>query len=217
MHMSRLDWFTIVIVSICLIALSFLVYKTIMLMGDDADQMQTELPEARTNDPMTTYQEDTAPGAAATTPDSEDQDLDDDELPYDPKEVEAPPAKEPAAPEKKPTPAQTQRTDNTAEAKGDDPPSDTTPKGAAVPRSYSDTGNYLVVAGSFSQRSNADSQIRRLKRLGYDQARIEMIRGGTLASALVGRYDSYQAAKSVVDELNAKGVEAIVKTQSSSR
>lgn len=212
--MSRLDWFTIVLVTLLLGALGFLIYRTVQLIQqDDSNAPKTELRVG----------EDSGTGIAqadnAPMPTADEQDLDDDELTYDPQEIEAPSEKETSAVERK---ADTKT--NTAAAKETTPKPEpakaaaatetTTPKGG-TPTSYnsgsSSTGDYLVVAGSFSLRHNADNQVSYLKELGYNNAQVEMTRGGALASAMVGRFTNRNSAQQLVDELKRKGVDAIVK------
>ncbi|MCB0629212.1 MAG: SPOR domain-containing protein [Saprospiraceae bacterium] len=212
--MSRLDWFTIILVTLLLGALGFLIYRTVQLIQqDDSKAPKTELAAAPNTDNAQT------PGSAqsdnTTSPDTDEQDLDDDELSYDPQEVEAPTKKEETttdrtaktatntAAEKKPAPEPTR----TASA-------ETTPKGG-TPTSYSSssTGEYMVVAGSFSLRHNADNQVSYLKEIGYKNARVVMTKGGALASAMVDRFADRNSANKLIDELKGKGVEAIVKKE----
>lgn len=69
----------------------------------------------------------------------------------------------------------------------------------------------MVVAGSFSMRHNAEAQVKKLKQLGYDNARVEIFNGGALATALVDRFSNYDRAKNLVTELKGKGVDCFVK------
>lgn len=214
--MSKLDWFTILIVSICVIALGFLVYKTIQLMGNE----QPTVPRSEISDPRNEHQ--TAYESAAeaktdeeTTPGSNDQDLDDDELPYDPQEVEAPEQEQSTKAATPPATADAPKiADNgSSSSQTRSQPvasSETTAKGS-VPSSYNSTGEFMVVAGSFSMRYNAESQVKRLKSLGYGNARVEIFNGGALATALVDRFDDYDRAKRLVNELKGKGVDCFVK------
>lgn len=210
--MSRLDWFTIVLVTLLLGALGFLIYKTVQLIQqDDNKAPKTELSMA--GDATA------APADDAPAPGADDQDLDDDELTYDPQEIEAPAEKETTttsrqadtntntASEKKRTPATEPSRTATAE--------ETTPKGG-TPTSYSSTSNtgaFMVVAGSFSLRHNADNQVDYLKKMGYKDAKVEMTQNGALASAMVGRFSSRSGAQKLVEELKGKGIDAIVKKQ----
>ncbi|PHN05336.1 SPOR domain-containing protein [Flavilitoribacter nigricans] len=218
--MSRLDWFTILIVGICVIALGFLVYKTVQLMGNDQPDLdRSEIaddPTDRNEHQMAYESSGSARTDDATTPGADDQDLDDDELPYDPQEVEAPQGEEVSTPEP-PKSTTTKSSESSSASKTASEPrsqptaSSTTPKGG-TPTSYSSSsGDFMVVAGSFSMRQNAETQVKKLKQLGYDNARVEIFNGGALATALVDRFDNYDRAKNLVTELKGKGVDCFVK------
>lgn len=215
--MSRLDWFTIVLVTLLLGALGFLIYKTVQLIQQDGDASPNTEISASTNaeDPATYQNSGSAQTDNATAPDADDQDLDDDELSYDPQEVEAPVAEE----EK--SSGRAAKTENSAaaqkQASREPEPArtastETTPKGG-TPTSYntSGAGDFMVVAGSFSLRHNADNQVTYLKEMGYNGARVEMIQGGALASAMVAQFSDRNSAQRLVSELKGKGVDAIIK------
>ena len=221
--MSRLDWFTILIVSVCVVALGFLVYKTVQLMGNDKAPPRTEISKGNSaSDDKSAL---SATGEAKkmdqeAPPAADEEDLDDDELTYDPQEVEAPgekPATAAKQEEPRPTPAETSTSkrietpaaENRPKAQQSTAPA-TTAKGTTT-TGGSSTGEYMVVAGSFSQRFNAENQVKYLKDLGYSNASVEIFNNGALASALVDRFTSQDAAKRLVSELKGKGVEAIVK------
>lgn len=84
-----------------------------------------------------------------------------------------------------------------------------------VPTSFnaetSAEGDFMVLAGSFKQKANAEAQVRRLKRMGFDDARVASFNGGSLAVALVGRFDDAQAANKLATQVEAKGIDAFVK------
>lgn len=217
--MSRLDWFTILIVSICIIALGFLVFKTVQLMNNDQPNTTRSeiLEDDDRNEHQMAYNESTRAATDDDTPvpGADDQDLDDDELPYDPEEVEAPETNEPESnPDPEPrtvtTPKASDAGTSGSQPKTQAAPANTTPKGG-TPTSYDADGEFMVVAGSFSQRYNAESQVKRLKGLGYQNARVESFNGGALATALVDRFDNYDRAKALENELKGKGVDCFVK------
>lgn len=84
-----------------------------------------------------------------------------------------------------------------------------------VPNSYdgSSTGRYMVLAGAFSIRENAEKYASVLQRRGYEDATAQLFDRGKLAVVLVDRFESLNDAKSLVQELKDKGVEAYVQTQ----
>jgi cell division protein FtsN len=75
----------------------------------------------------------------------------------------------------------------------------------------SPTGNFMVIAGSYRVKANAEKEVARLKSLGYANARVGTFNQGSLASVLVNSFDSKADASSLVAELKEKhGVDAYV-------
>jgi cell division protein FtsN len=70
------------------------------------------------------------------------------------------------------------------------------------------SGDYLVIAGSFRQRMNAELQAARLRKMGFNQARMELFNRGAFAVVLVDRFSNLAEAQTLVNTLAAKGVEA---------
>ena len=68
----------------------------------------------------------------------------------------------------------------------------------------------MVIAGSYRQRTNADNQVAKLRKMGYDQARVELFDRGSYAVVLVNRFNAYGDAKRLVSELSGKGIDAMV-------
>ena len=200
--MSKLDTFTVFMVSFCLVALSYLVYKTIKLR-----ELKKEIPtsvitpedgaeETTTANPIKFDDEGKVIKPAA----ADEADLDDDQVNVDngtlAEEEEAAPAEKEAEKPKEQIAAK--------------------PAEEEVPDNFESTGssangNYLVLAGSFKQKANAEAQVKRLKKLGFDEAQVTSFNGGSLAVALVGRFDDSAAANKLAKQLEAKGVDAFVK------
>ena len=67
-----------------------------------------------------------------------------------------------------------------------------------------DYGKYMVIAGSYKVRRNAEKEVARLNSLGYLNARIGIFNQGTYASVLVNAYDSKSEASALVAELKAQ-------------
>lgn len=196
--MSKLDTFTVLIVGLCLAALGYLVYKTIKLR-----ELKTLTTSEIVNKENTqTISEDTTSLAQDKLVDpTEDADLDDEQLSVKGgtlvEEEEAKPAVKNEAPAEK-----------IAETKAE----------PIIPKSFeektstaSKNGDFLVLAGSFKQKANAEAQVKRLKKLGFNTAEVTSFNGGILAVALVDRFDSQNEASKLVDALKAKGVDAFVK------
>jgi cell division septation protein DedD len=73
-------------------------------------------------------------------------------------------------------------------------------------------GAYLVVAGSFKSKANAQKAVKQLKQLGYSNAEVGFFNNGAFASALAGRYTTITAANAAALSLRQKhGIDAIVK------
>lgn len=182
-------------------------------MGNDQPNIPrseiTTADEDRNEDQTAYETSGSSQGDNASVPGEDGGDLDDDELTYDPQEVEAPATTTKPEPEPKRTEKTSGSTSSTPKSKPI-ASSTSTPKGG-TPTRYNSSGAFMVVAGSFSQRHNAEVQVKKLKNLGYKNARVEIFNGGSLATALVDRYDDYDRAKRLVTELKGKGVDCFVK------
>ncbi|MGH1433005.1 MAG: SPOR domain-containing protein [Lewinella sp.] len=212
--MSKLDVLTIAIVIVCLAALGYLVYKIVNLVNP---------PEEPTSSIEDSY-EDTASTDESTYKDwdnevdtaGDDVDLDDDQVATygntDNDENTTGAAS---------TNASADEMDNETSglAEKDNLTDETTSKGStatattptpAVNNSTSNSGRYMVVAGSYRQRVNADNQVARLRKMGYNNTQVSLFDRGSFAVVLVDRFSSYGDAKRLVNELAGKGVDAIV-------
>jgi cell division protein FtsN len=67
-----------------------------------------------------------------------------------------------------------------------------------------DNGLYMVIAGSYKVRRNAEKEVARLQSLGYSTARVGVFNQGTYASVLVNAFDSKADASALVAELKAQ-------------
>ncbi|RMF04464.1 MAG: SPOR domain-containing protein, partial [Bacteroidetes bacterium] len=73
------------------------------------------------------------------------------------------------------------------------------------------TGRYLVIAGSFVQRANADRQAAKLRRLGYSNTEVRIFDRGKHAVVLVDRFNRLSDANQLVRKLAEDGIESFVK------
>ncbi|MEZ4986903.1 MAG: SPOR domain-containing protein [Saprospiraceae bacterium] len=205
--MSRLDLLTVAIVIVCLGALGYLVYKIVSLMNPPADTPAMSIED--------TY-EDAGATRDSTYTDWDDEASTSDDVDMDDDAFEAANAQVDAA-------TTTNGTSSYSEEEMDDTaaeaPAATTPAAATRPApataydssgSTAAAGRYMVLAGSYKQRANADTQVARLKKLGFTDAKVELFDRGTYAVVLVNRFDNYGDAKRLVADLSAKGIEAIV-------
>lgn len=203
--MSRLDYLTIGIVILCVVALGFLVYRTIGLMNAPTSSQQTTQTES--NETPTSYEDDgytyddegEIVSDNAAQPTSNDMDLDDEDVQtYSEDEI----ANEPIDTE----------TDDRIEEK---PTS--VEENDFVDSDASGVGDYLVLAGSYRIRSNAESEVRRLKNMGYSNARVALFNNGAYAGVLVDRFEAVGDANALSKELKGKRVEAYVQKKRGSR
>lgn len=184
--MSRLDYVTIGIVVVCIAALGFLLYRTTNLFGGDAG---TTVPETTLTDTteIDPYAYDDYSDTTSILPGT-DEDADDNEVaPFDEEAANTQPAK-------KTTPTRTTETN-------------TEPRPVAASER---SGDYLVLAGSYKVRENADTEVQRLQKLGYENAEVSPFNRGAYAVVLVDRFTSANDAQALVKELKGKGVDSYV-------
>ncbi len=79
--------------------------------------------------------------------------------------------------------------------------------------SGSTTGKYIVVAGSYLIKENAQKMVDKLKKLGYNGAEIVSFDLSQYHSISAGKYDSYDAAVSAAREIKNKGIDCYVHTK----
>ncbi len=214
--MSRLDIITIAIVVICLAALGYLVYKIAGLYK--TEEPTTSITEGYDNnegaDEQTYTDWDDEVAAAG-----DDVDLDDDELGSyaDTDEATTTDGSSNYSADELDSGSdiaeETSSNDDSASSNGSGGSGASESATAATydntPRSTS-TGKYMVIAGSYRQRTNADSQASKLRGMGYNNTEVTLFDRGTFAVVLVDRFSSYGDAKRLVNELTGKGIDAVV-------
>lgn len=187
--MSKLDYITIAIVAICILAIIFLVYKMTDLFGDKPtkDKIENVSDQVETEDD--TYDPSADLSGDASTDESE-------------------------------TPGTSTETTGTETSEEEVVPS--TPAEEDIPQVESETeplprrstgGKYMVFAGTFTKKSLADAQVRRLRANGYENAKVEIFDRGKYAVVLVDRFNSKAAAERLRDKLEADGVKCYVKAK----
>ena len=196
--MSRLDYFTIGIVAVCILAIVFLLYRATDLFKSD-DSATTSGTELYEEDPYSdeetsTTDYDTSPEAEPYT-DYETEDT--STIVYDLDDASTDDYEEPEAE----TAPKTEKSSTS--------PSSSSRGSSSSSSSY---GDYLVLAGSFTIKANAESHQTKLEKMGYDDSEVTLFNGGKYASVLVDRFDSESAAAelALVGELKGKGIEAYV-------
>lgn len=196
--MSRIDLLTIAIVFVCVVALGLLIYNVINITG--SEDAGTELIQQE--DRYDEFFEDTDDEDASTADlDSTDESNDEYVANYDAD-----------------TPIEEQDTPSEEESIVSQDELDQTTEDA-VPSNYSPSisqsnpaGNFLVIAGSFGSKLNAEAHAGRIQKLGYTNARVEPFDRGKFHVVLVDRFDGLSDARSIVKELkNDHAIQAYVK------
>lgn len=204
--MSKLDVLTIAIVIVCLAALGYLVYKIVNLVNppeEPTTSIQDSYEDTAGTD-ENTYQDwdnevDTAEG---------DVDLDDEQVDsYTDTDENVPGAVGTNATADEMDDKTTGLAENNTSTSSKGSTATTTAPAAS---STNNSGRYMVLAGSYRQRVNADNQVARLRKMGYNNAEVSLFDRGSYAVVLVDRFSTYGDAKRLVNELAAKGVDAIV-------
>jgi cell division septation protein DedD len=215
--MSKLDYVTIAIVGICIMAILFLVYKMTNVFKDGKQTDKTEM--------------------TADSVETESDDVYDYEIDQNVDSTDASTATKGNAASDKTTatkPATTSVPADRAETSASDAPSEDevedaikeatstkpttkpakTSTDAADNANYTD-GKYMVIAGSFSIKASAEKQASKLKKMGYENARMEIFDKGKYAVVLVDRFDNMAEAERLVKKLNGDGVKSYVKAKAS--
>ena len=199
---------TIAIVIVCLALLGFLIYKIVDLTKTpDAATVEAMYDDYNSGDDFVNYDDEVY--NSETEPDMNDSgDLDDDDVNYA-DEGEYDMGNDDIAEEDGVY-------DNTEDeyAADDEAGDEADNYGSAAedeaPTSYSSSGQYMVIAGSYRQRVNADNQVSRLRSMGYNSAEVRLFDRGSYALVVVDRFSSKSEASSLVSQLGTKGVEAFV-------
>lgn len=186
--MSRLDYLTIGIVALCIAALIYLVYRYVNLPHSAANTTTTTMVDT---DSTEFQKEDTAGFPAEDTSDNNKPGpgavVEPEVVPEEKTPVQAKTEK-PAAPEPKPTaPVTDNNTSETASLSA---------------------GRYMVLIGSFEQISQAQTQLQKVKKSGYGNARIAKFNRGKYASVLVDHFSQVSEAKALAKALKSKGFDA---------
>ena len=207
--MSRLDLLTIAIVIVCLAALGYLVYKIVNLMNPPEEGPTTSISDTYTDpaDSEDTYNYDAEVDSAGTNYD--ESDLDDDELDNynseDNYDASSSRLDESELDNESTGLAETGTQTTTA------PATTTTTSTSTSTRSNSSGGRYMVIAGTYKQKVNAENQVNKLKRLGYSNAQVELFDRGSYAIVLVDRHASESAAQQMVGKLRGEGIDSYIK------
>jgi cell division septation protein DedD len=190
--MRKLDTFTIVIIAVCLLAAGLLIYYAWQKLSDkEPDTDRSALYDEIENDTDGDYYylEDDDEVEAGTPSTFDDTDA--------------------SIPQNTSTTPYEDEEDLGEVDKNGDPIEETSSR----PSSYSSSGNYLVLAGSFRVMANAESHARSIRNKGYEAASVERFDKGAYAVVLVNRFNDYSSASDLVNRLKSDGIDAYVDKQ----
>ena len=199
--MSRLDFFTIFVVALCILAIIFLIFKaTELAKGDGINTSENttsvvDVDEEDYDDEEDLYDSDPI-GAES---DSDTNELggsavsDDNEMTGAGNDEDSAGADEDMG---EPDAADTES-----------PAINTEPE---VISNDASLGKYLVIAGAFKIKSGAETLARQLRNQGYSNAKSSIFDRGTYAVVLVDRFDSRSEAAALASKLKSSGTEAYV-------
>ncbi|MBI1223624.1 MAG: hypothetical protein GC192_00170 [Bacteroidetes bacterium] len=198
--MSRLDYVTVAIVGICILAIAFLVYKMTNVFNAEKPKDNTEIASDSVeteDDSVYDYEIDQnvdSNGVAATDKTSTTK-------PANTTEQSATNA--PAEDDEEKVPSSTSTTTHSGSSASD-----------SSEKTNASSGKYMVLAGSFTKKALADAQVKKLNKLGYNHAQVEIFDRGKYAVVLVDRFGNMADAERTVKKLNGDGVKSYVKIKS---
>lgn len=207
--MSKLDYVTIAIVGICILAIVFLVYKMTNVFNGDSSKDKTEIP--------------------ADSVETEDEGVYDYEIDnnVDSTAGQSSGTTTTTQPATTTTPSDKAGTSASSAPAEDDAPTTTSNSGGtksttstgsastdSEPKTNYSEGKFMVLAGSFSKKAFAEAQVKKLDKMGYDNARVEIFDRGKYAVVLVDRFDNMAEAERLVKKLSGDGVKSYVKIKS---
>ncbi len=196
--MSRLDYLTIAIVGACILAIIFLVYKMTDLFngGKQDDKIETvrdtvETEEDEVYDYEIDEKVDSTSGNAATDNTS---------------------SSKPATS----TPATTTTSSSSSSKEMDASSTASEDDGATDGKSYGGNysypgGDFMVIAGAFTQKASARKEVNRLKKKGYSTAGLEIFDRGKYAVVMVDQFGNMADAERLIKKLEGDGIKAYIK------
>ena len=186
--MSRLDYITVGIVAVCIVAIIFLVYKMTDLFdsGKGNDKIETVRDSVELEDDgIYDYEIDNAVDTSATGQPATDKT----------------PKTQPATPAPSTTPAK----------ENIPAPKSTETERIAPATQTSSGGKFMVFGGTFTKKVFANEQVAKLKKLGYNHATVEIFDRGKYAVVMVDRFEYMADAERLVKKLKADGIACYIK------
>ncbi|MCB9048476.1 MAG: SPOR domain-containing protein [Lewinellaceae bacterium] len=221
--MSRLDYVTIAIVAVCIAALVYLIYMTTNLLGDSGEpESTTETTQPATSsedvEDDTYYFNDEGRIAgdeqSGGQPDAGSTDSN-GSSDYDYQTADNLDKSGNASSGSKATrtPDELDSGSSIAEESYTTKGNTSASSGSASTSSNtrSSTGEYMVMAGTFTVKAYAQDMEKKLRSLGYNNVELEPFDQGKYTVVLVDRFSSIDEAKSLASELKGKGIDSYVK------
>ena len=199
--MSKLDWFTILVVGVCIAAILYLLYNMTNLFNNKNQEADTDSSTEFVDDAPSTdddiYDEDTNIGGIGDEEmgdNSSDNGYNDEgESGIDYNDNQEPMDSE----EDAETPADTEAEDPVIDGNGDEMRDDIS--------SSLGNGKYMVIVGTYKYMASAKRAQKQLQNRGFPEASIEIFDNGKYARVLVGRSNDYNEAASIKTDLKKNG------------
>ncbi|MBC7883876.1 MAG: SPOR domain-containing protein [Saprospiraceae bacterium] len=90
-------------------------------------------------------------------------------------------------------------------------PNQVTKKSSSRGASSGNGGDYLVMAGSYLLKINADKMVKKLQTMGYTKADVIIFPTSEFHSVIAARFSSETTAKKEAESLKNKGIDSFVK------
>lgn len=124
------------------------------------------------------------------------------------KKSSPPPAKQDVKPSSSTKPALKPQSPKIEATKEIPKSSSSTAKGLA-----GDGGKYMVMAGSYLLKENAQKMVTKLKAMGYSQSSVVVFSASQYHSVIAARYSSETQARTTATDLKQKGIDSFVKVK----
>lgn len=72
-------------------------------------------------------------------------------------------------------------------------------------------GSHMVIAGNYSLEANADKMVRKLRDMGFDNAKKSVFNGSSYHTVIAGYYNGSSEASSSANSLKSSGIDCYVK------
>ena len=198
--MSRIDLLTIGIVIACVVALGALIYNVVNITGGE----EAGAESIENVDPYDDYFDDDTDDESTASLDDENEYSADEAHDNNEEEMETA-----ALDSEEPGEIADEELDTSE---------DSTPESYDASTLGNGRGQYMVMAGSFGIKSNAEKEAERLRSLGYSNAVVEPFDRGTVYVVLADRFDDISLARNAARDLkNQHGVDTYIKKSNTAK